>query len=108
MVSVLRLVNGKVYTQQPVSDGTITSDALRHTDGLWRGQVAIRSMENVLSSIADVTKVSYLSDSYDTRLEVFNDGSKVCEYVIAMRRGLDSPWYPRGEKTWDFDHPISV
>ena len=108
MVSVLKLVDGKVETQQPVSNGLITNDEDRRTDGLHRGQDAIRSMENVLTSVAFVTNVSYVSTTYDTELEVFNDGKLICKYVIAMRDCLEGPWYPWGNNTWDRKNAISV
>ena len=92
MVSIIKVVNGSVEAQQPVSNGLISDPEERRTDGLHRGQDVIRGMEWALRSAG----VSFHNETFDTSL-VLNDGSA---FRIAMRESMDSQWLAWENGDW--------
>ena len=92
MVSVIKVVNGAIEAQQPVSNGIISDPEKRRIEGLHRGQEVIRGMEWALRSAG----VSFYNEAYDTSL-VLNNGSS---FRIAMRESMDSPWLAWSNGDW--------
>lgn len=92
MVSVIKIVNGAVEAQQPVSNGLIADAEERRTNGLHLGQEVIRGMEWALRSAG----VTFNNANFDTSL-VLGDGS---EFRIAMRESMDSPWLAWAHGDW--------
>lgn len=105
MVSVLKIVDGRVQWQQPVQNGLITDDNERQTNGLHRGQEFIRGIYDGLTTGDDLTVFG--DTDYNTYLEVHKtsecdkamsegkraiDSPIVCEFRIARKVTMDSPW----------------
>ena len=91
MVSVIKVVDGKVEAQHPVSNCLISDADKRRTDGLHRGQEVIRGMEWALRSAG----VSFSSDNYSTSLKI--DGAV---FRIAMKERMCSPWLAWKDNDW--------
>lgn len=92
MVSVIKIVDGQIQAQQPVSNGLISNSDERRTDGLHRGQEVIRGMEWALRSAG----AHFYNEPYDTYLELDN-GSK---FRIAMRESMESQWLAWRNGDW--------
>lgn len=91
MVSVIKLVDGKVEAQQPVSSGCVADAVERRTGGLNRGQEVIRGMEWALRTAG----VPFRGDTFSTSLRI---GDSV--FRIAMRESMDSPWLAWSNGDW--------
>ena len=106
MVAIIKIVNGKCEITLPVVQGIIKDDNERRTDGLHRGQEIMRGMEWALRTAG----AEFLSTSYSTGIKLFDRDSHnlICEFKIALRETLDSPWYPwnEGNNGWDVRSPI--
>ena len=106
MVAIIKIVNGKCEVTLPIVQGIIKDDNERRTDGLHHGQEVMRGMEWALR----VAGADFIGTPNSTRIRLYvhNSHELICEFKIALRETLDSPWYPWNEssKRWDFSSPI--
>lgn len=106
MVAIIKIVNGKCEVTLPIVQGIIKDDNERRTDGLHRGQEVMHGMEWALR----VAGADFIITPNSTSIRLFKSNSheQVCEFRIALRETLDSPWYPwnEGNHGWDVRSPI--